>query len=57
MNLAIGHTETFPYSMNNHSSRFSDLLMPMNYHESIIHHDLCRVAMDGVLFERNLLLL
>ena len=27
----------------------------MNYHARITHHDLCRVAMDGVLLERNFL--
>ena len=56
MNLEITHMENFLHSMDNHHPRFSDISMPMNYHECIIHHDLCRVAMNGVLFEKNLLL-
>ena len=47
MNLAIRLTENFLYSMNNHSPRFSDILMPMNYHECIIHHDLCMQSRHG----------
>ena len=53
VNLEITRKENFLRSMNNHYPWFSDISMPMNYHESIVHHDLCGVAMSGVLFERN----
>ena len=48
MNLAIRHTETFLYSMNNHYPRFSDISMAMNYHECIIHHDLSMQSCHGL---------
>ena len=46
MNFEMTHTEALLHFMNNHYSRFSDILIPIDYSERIIHHDSCIGAID-----------